>query len=163
MPKNKKNNNNDIKITREDSGLAEFIKRPLPTSEEVEEFEEMIEGSAIEDDFSNGEDDEIKDEEIDESLSEIYQDNDGQVVDVKKFDIKKRHGFFFYFFLFIFIVGGLAGAGYAAYKYIYLGVGSDATAVDFFIEGKETVAAGEEFFYTVHLGCGSGFHPRFNW
>ena len=53
MPKgaNKKiNNNDDIVVSRaEESGLAEFIRRPMPTDDEVESFEEMTEESAYPD------------------------------------------------------------------------------------------------------------------
>ena len=160
------NDNNDVVVSRSrESGLAEFIQRPMPTDEEVENFEEFIEESAyagatrernhdkrgvisLREEEASGLDREL-DEEIDESLHEIYQDNNGKMVDVKKMDIKKRHGFFFWIAFFIFISGALAGAAYGAYNYFYLGSGSDATAVEFSIEGNSETAVGEEFFYSL--------------
>ncbi len=124
----------DIKIKKEKSSLAEFTKRPVPGEKEVEEFEEYIE-------------DELKEEEIEESLSEIYQDDNGEMVDVSKLSRKKRRGFFFWFFSFILTLAFFGGGGYAAYY--YLNLHTDAK-VEFSIKGPEEVVAGEEFFYTVN-------------
>lgn len=129
--------NNEIRVDTRDSSLAEFVKRPLPTEEEVREFEEIINEEAREDD-------------VEESLNEIYQDDNGAMVDVKKMFVKKSRGFFFYFFIFLFLISGVAAVSYYAYTHYYLKSASDATAVDFFIEGKSDVISGEEFYYTVH-------------
>ena len=149
---NKKIDDNNININLKKSSLAEFTKRPLPTEKEVEKFEEMIAGASSSD---NGiihkdlpEEDEAREEEIEESLHEIYQDDNGDMVNVKKMDIKKRHGFLFWFFALIF--WAIAGYGaYYAYNF-YLQPGSDATAVEFFIAGENEILSGEEFFYTVN-------------
>ncbi len=165
-PRGKSNIDESIVIKNsKKSGLAEFIRRPMPTDEEVESFEELVEESAyvsrnpafVKDGVislrDRGGEEGISremEEEIDESLHEIYEDNNGKMIDVKKMDIKKRRGFFFWLFFFIFMTGGITGAAYGAYRYFYLGGGSDATAVEFSIEGKSEVAAGEEFFYSIH-------------
>lgn len=128
--------NNDLRIKIESSGLAEFTKRNLPTDEEVEEFEEFVEGEA-------------KEEEIEESLNEIYQDENGNMVDVKKLTILKKHGLFFWLFSVLFFGGLIAGGAYYFYNFVYLQKGSDAAAVEFSIEGKNDLTAGEEFFYTL--------------
>jgi uncharacterized repeat protein (TIGR01451 family) len=127
---------NGLRIKIESSGLAEFTKRNLPSDEEVEEFEEFVE-------------EEAKEEEIEESLNEIYQDENGKMVDVKKLTILKKHGFFFWFFSILIIGGLITGAAFYLYKYVYLQSGSDAEAVEFVIEGKNDLTAGEEFFYTL--------------
>jgi len=149
MPKkikneNEKNNkeiqeeeNNDVSITSEESSLLEFTKRPVPTEKQVEEFENYIE-------------EEAKDEEINESLNEIYHDENGDTVDVKKLDIKKRRGFFFWFFSLIFFVAILGGIGYGGYYYFFVYTSPSSDSIDFYLEGKNQVSAGEEFFYTVH-------------
>ena len=129
--------NNDINITSEESSLLEFTKRPVPTEKQVEEFEDYIE-------------EEAKDEEINESLNEIYHDDNGDTVDVKKLDIKKRRGFFFWFFSFVFLVIILGGIGYGGYYYLFVRTGSDSDSIEFYLEGKNRVSTGEEFFYTVH-------------
>jgi len=129
--------NNDISITSEESSLLEFTKRPVPTQSQVEEFEDYIE-------------EEVKDEEINESLNEIYHDENGDTVDVKKLDIKKRRGFFFWFFSLIFFVAILAGIGYGGYYYLFIRTGPSSDSIDFYLEGKNQVSTGEEFFYTVY-------------
>ena len=93
---------------------------------------------------------EARGEEVEESLSEIYKEENGDMADVKKMDIKKKHGFFFWFFTIIFTLSCLAGASYGAY-YFYMQSGSDSQAVELAIEGKNEVMAGEEFFYTVNF------------
>ncbi|MFH1522374.1 MAG: hypothetical protein ABIE43_00970 [Patescibacteria group bacterium] len=133
----KNQNNNEIKIIeKKESGVSEFIKKPLPTEKEVEEFEEILE-------------DEARDDEIDEGLSEIYQDENGDVPNVRKLDIKKKRGFIFWFLSVIFTVSIISIAGYGIYYLIYH-VGSDATAVDFTIEGQDKIIAGEEFFIDLN-------------
>ncbi|MDP3043601.1 MAG: hypothetical protein Q8N21_04310 [bacterium] len=142
---NNNQNNEEIKINKqEQSGLAEFINRPVATDKELEDFEEFV-SSAVE---TPTEEEEAREEEVEESLSEIYQDGNGGMIDVKKMDIKKKRGFFFWFFTAIFISAVLAGAGYAAYY--YLQKGSDPTNIAFSIEGKKEARAGEEFFYAVN-------------
>lgn len=117
------------------SSLSDFIKRPLPTDKEVEEFDQIIE-------------EEIREGEVDEGLSEIYQDDDGGIVDIGKFDVKNKKGFMIRFVGFLFILAVLASIGFGFYHYIFSS-GSDATAIKLFIEGEESVSAGEEFFYTI--------------
>jgi uncharacterized repeat protein (TIGR01451 family) len=137
------NTNNDtlegrvrVKVNDENSGLAQFTKRALPDEKQLEEFEDYI-------------DQEAKEEEIDESLNEIYQDDKGRIVDVKRMDIKKRRGFIFWFIFMLFIFGSLAVAGYAGYSY-YLRLGSDTTAMEFKIDGPTESVAGEEINYTLN-------------
>lgn len=125
----------EVKIKVQDkSSLAEFTKRPLPTDKELENFEEYVE-------------EEVKEEEVRESLSEIYQDDKGELVDVKKLDIKKKRGFFYWFFTIIFSLAILGGTAYAAY--FYLQGGTDPTKFSFSIQGKDKVLAGEEFVAAV--------------
>ncbi len=138
----------DIKIKKQESSLQEFIERPIASDEEIEEFEEKID-EAIDDSIEE-EEEEDREEAIEEGLNEIYQDENGDIVDVGQLDIKKKRGFIFMFFSFIFLLGIMAGVGYGAYYYIFH-TGLDVTAVDFEIMGKEKVLAGEEFFYTVKL------------
>ena len=82
---------------------SNFKKRPLPNSQEIKKFNNILQ-------------EEIKDEYIENGLSEIYQDENGDIVNVKKLDIKKRNFLFdFLKFLFaIFIIGFLV---YGFYLY----------------------------------------------
>ncbi len=147
MP-NKKNQkqNSDIKINLKKSGLVEFIKRPLPTDEEVEQFEKQISlmDNAEEENFNNKNDKKIK-----ENLNEIYCDDKGNTVDVKKMKILKKHGFFFWFFTFIFFLTVIIIASYFAYNYYFIIPSSKGETISFIIEGKNEIVAGEEFFYTL--------------
>ncbi len=150
MSKNKKENeNNDIKINLEESSVAKFTKRPLPSESEVAEFEEMVgEVNESEGEFIDPQQPE-KEEEIKESLNEIYQDDDGKVVDVKKIEVKKRRGLVYWTLMFIVFVGLAGGGIYVFYNYFFINGGTDATALDFSIEGPSEVTAGEEFFYNL--------------
>ena len=153
MPKPNQNSSGakggDIKIKVEKSSIAEFTKREVPTAKEVKEFEDMVEESSAERLLEDHEDD-VSDEEIEESLNEIYQDSGGETVNVRRLDIKKKHGLIFWFLSILIIGGSLFGSGYAAY-YFYQKGGADATAVTFTISGETEVRLGEEFFYTLEF------------
>jgi len=146
--------NNDIQINlKEDSSLAEFTKRPVPNEKELDEFEDYVENASEDQNEIFSRDDVYadnqKEEEIEESLTEIYQDDKAEMVDVHKLSIKRKRGFVFWFLSLIILGALLTGAGYFGYNYLYLKSSSDSTSVDFKIEGKTEVMAGEEFFYTM--------------
>ncbi len=145
-----KNENKEVTINLKKSSIAEFTKRPLPSEDEMNAFEEKVEKEIYDSDFNENEfEDEEKDEEIEESLNEIYQEDDGHMADVKKMHKIKRHGFLFRFFLFLIFLGFLGGGAYYSYNFLYLDAGSDATALEFSIEAETEVVSGEEFFYTL--------------
>lgn len=139
MPKQKKQKNkkkfDEIDVKKGSSSVSEFIKRPVPTEEEVEEFDEAIE-------------EELKEDEIEESLSEIYQDDKGDMVNVQKLAIKKKKGFWHYLFNFLFLVLIGGGIAYGFYN-LYISRNSGENSIKFFIEADRTVVSGEEFYYTV--------------
>lgn len=136
MPKPKiKKEDEKIKIKSGGSSLSEFIKRTLPKEDDAEKFERYAE-------------EEAKNEDIEESLSEIYQDGNGRLVDVKKLDIKKRKGPIFRFFSFIFMVALLAGLSYIIFS-VYQNRDASSGDISFLLQGKEKIIAGEEFFYAV--------------
>lgn len=134
-----KNNKNDIKEDFEmkegESSLSEFVKRSLPSEKEVEKFDNF----ALE---------EAKEEEIEESLSEIYQDEKGNMVNVKKMDVKKRRGAFFLFFYLIVILAILGGVVYGAY-YFFMKSGAGLDDIKLSFDGKSEIISDEEFFYTL--------------
>lgn len=170
MPKKKNEDKNEIKINLKESGIAEFTKRPVPDEVQVEEFEEYLEEVADnEDDKGAGtkdpasqpeiEDEEldeefdseingVTDEEIEESLEEIYQDDKGNMVDVRRMQVLRKHGVVFWFFTFIFLFSFFGALSYGVYHY-YLNSGTDATQVDFYIETESEVKVGEEFLYEI--------------
>ncbi len=118
------------------SNVAEFIKRPVPTSEEVEEFERVIENEA-------------REEAIEESLNEIYQDAKDNL-EVNRLKIERSRGWLFWLVFLPLFLAILAGGGYAAYHFWYLNRAFSPNDIEFFVDGPEEVLAGEEFFYVLH-------------
>jgi len=129
------NNNKEIKIKSGKSSLSEFVEKKLASDEEVQAFDDYLESEA-------------RDEAIEESLTEIYQDDNGQRVNVKKLDVKKERRWLKWLVSLMVGLILLAGAIYTG-SYLYLLYGSGTQAVSLGIEGKKQIAAGEEFFYTV--------------
>jgi len=127
--------NNEIKIKHGSSSLSEFVKRPLASDEEVEAFDDYVSSEA-------------KAEEIKDSLTKIYSDDDGNRVDVRKMVIKKKRGLLFNLFSFLIVVFVMAGAVYAAYTYIYLRINNSGLSLS--IDGPVESAVGEEFSYEVN-------------
>lgn len=126
-----------IKINVEDSSLLEFTKRNLPSENQVKVFEEYVKT-------------ESKEDEIEESLNEIYQDDNGGAIDVSRMDVSKKKGFFFWLFGFIFFI--LIGMFVFSYVYnnIYLNSYDGKSDIEFTVEGKNEVVSGEEFVYTIN-------------
>lgn len=131
MPKK----NGDIVIKKAKSGLAEFTRHSMPSEQEVEEFDHYVEN-------------EIREKEIKDSLAEIYQDDEGKMVNVKKLDIKKGHGFWFWFFVAIFMSAVLSTASYFGYRYYKFNLGK--SSIDFSISADQNIIAGKEFTYTIN-------------
>lgn len=129
--------NNEIKIKHGSSSLSEFVKRPLPNDEEVEAFDEYVQ-------------DEAKEEEIKDSLARIYQDDQGDRVDINKMTVKNKRGFLFNLFTFAVVLFVLGGAIYGAYNYVYLKINSNRPAIDIAIKADKETAAGEEFYYELN-------------
>ncbi len=137
-PKDKNEDQNGINVDNKDqSSIAEFINRPVPTNEEVDELDGYLNNK-------------YRDDQIEESLSEIYQNDSGDVVDVSKLRIKKRRGFFYWIFFIIFMFGIFGGGGFFGYKYWYSGGVNNSASLEFTISGEEEVVSGEEFFYVVN-------------
>ncbi|MDD4901032.1 MAG: hypothetical protein PHS62_02890 [Patescibacteria group bacterium] len=129
--------NNEIKIKNSASSLSEFIKKPLPSDEEVEAFEKYVA-------------DETKENEIKDSLAKIYRDDTGNKVDIKTMTVKHKRGFFFNLATFVIVMFVFGGAVYAAYNYFYLKINSPKQPVSLNFESAKEVAAGEEFNYSLN-------------
>jgi uncharacterized repeat protein (TIGR01451 family) len=138
------------KKTKKSSSIAEFIKRPLPTDSEIKRFEEYLTDQMEEDNkrgsqFVNKEE---RENDINESLTEIYKDSKGNQVDVEKLDVKKNKGIIFWFFSFIFFVLFVLAVGMYGYHYMF-DIGANLEEVSINIESKESVSANEEFTYKI--------------
>ncbi len=121
---------------KKNSGLSEFVKRPLATDEEVRGFEASVKSQHRED-------------EIEENLSAIYKDKKGNLIDVSKLKIKKKKGFWRKLFKIIVILGILAVAGYVAVYYVS-SPSSQSMTLELEIISPDTVSTGEEFLFTVN-------------
>lgn len=84
---------------------------------------------------------------ISEGLSEIYQDEVGDIIDVKKLDIKpKRDWQSLAITVSLYVIGVSLLAGLAWY---FFNRGTDATAVELSISATPGIVAGQEFTYTI--------------
>ncbi len=127
-----------IKIVKKSkSGLAKFTERPLPDENEVSDFENTIKK-------------EIRDEEIDDNLSEIYQDKKGNLVDVNNRSFKKNKSWLLIILKNLLFLIVLSAGAYLAYYYYnnqYLGI----VEARITIEAPETIKVGEEFSYFISI------------
>lgn len=89
----------------------------------------------------------VKQKTIKEGLSEIYQDDDGEIIDVKKLNIKPKKKWWFWpgMVLLYATIIGVVGFGI----WYFLNSTTDAEAVEFSIESEKKVVSGEEFYYTI--------------
>ncbi|MCD4693881.1 hypothetical protein K8R62_00810 [bacterium] len=139
-------NKRKIKVRQKDSSLGEFVMRPLPSDSEVQKFKEKVKKEYKKE----------KEENIKSGLSEIYHDEKGNEVDVKKIIKKKKHGIIFLFFNFLFFVFFLAGIGAGFFYYFYDTPKKD-TELSFYIEGEKEMYANQEFFYKIKYTNNANF------
>jgi hypothetical protein len=84
---------------------------------------------------------------ISEGLSEIYQDDVGDIIDVKRLDIKPTRDWkSLLVTIALYIIGVSILAGLAWY---WFNRGADATAVELSVEAYRGIVAGQEFTYTI--------------
>jgi len=116
---------------------TDFVNHDLPNEDEIRKIvQEEIH--------------EAKEEEIEESLSEIYHDDKGNAIDVQHLFIKKKKGIWFYLFM-LAILAGLVWGGYFSYnKYKYLLAGTNLNNVVLEVRAQSQVMSGEEFVYTIN-------------
>ncbi|MFH0840506.1 MAG: hypothetical protein V1865_00765 [bacterium] len=86
-----------------------------------------------------------REKDVKESLAQIYQDENGEIINVKAVDIKKKKHFglltaLIYIAVFILIFYGI---------YFFINRNNDGSNIDFLIEADKEQIAGQEFFYTV--------------
>ncbi len=133
---NKKQKKEEVQINLKDEAGTEFVKHSIPTEVEVDDFEEQIE-------------DEARDEEIDQGLNEIYQDDEGHLVDVHRLEKIRRKGFLLSFVNFLFFLLIIGGAAYYAYDNWYKNASLDTDTIILDIDGDVEVIAGEEYEYSI--------------
>lgn len=124
-----------IRVSQENSsGLSAFVERPVPTEKEVAGFERVVEK-------------EIRQQEIESHLAEIYRDRNGNLIDVKKVAVKRRRFWRRFSRPFLWLVFALA-LGYGVY--IYFSPTSDISALAVTVSAPENIQAGQPFSYQVN-------------
>lgn len=93
---------------------------------------------------------EMRSNEIEDGLSEIYQDEDGQIVNMKNVEIVHGRTWLYRIFIWLFNIVLLAGLVWAGFYYFnqYKGA-NDSGAIEFTLEGPQKVIAGQEVTYAV--------------
>ncbi len=134
MPKPAKKQNQE-KVRRENSELGTFVEHELPSEAEVNRFDKYLKGKT-----GNA--------SVSASLSHIYQDDNGQRVNVREMDIKKRRSPFIRALLISAYVLGAALIAVGAYYWI-INRSADTSAVELEISAPDTIKANEEFTYTI--------------
>lgn len=117
------------------SSLSAFVERPVPNDKEVAGFEKAL-------------DKEVRNQEIDNNLSEIYSDKKGELINVQKMKVKRRQIFIVRFFKKLLILTVIIAGGYLAYSYFF-GGGNSAGSVELEIVAPEKIKVGEEFSYSI--------------
>ncbi|MCX6792961.1 MAG: hypothetical protein NTY12_02955 [Candidatus Falkowbacteria bacterium] len=131
MPKNKTNSN----VKREPSQVAQFVARDLPTDNQSKRFDRYLKKG-------------LDEGTIDESLSEIYQDDGGKRINVKQVDIQPKKGFFVrlgIILIYVLIVAAITAGAY----YWFISRNADSTSVDLKISAPEKLIANQEFEYVI--------------
>lgn len=93
---------------------------------------------------------EMRSNEIEEGLSEIYQDDDGQIVNMKNAEIIHGRTWLYRIFIWLFniiLIGGIIWAGF--YYFNQYKSANDTGAIEFSLDGPKTAISGQEVIYTV--------------
>lgn len=111
-----------------------FTSSPIPQNSD-KSFDRYLNGS-------------VSKATIDESLSEIFEDDNGKRINVKEVMIKPKRGFFTWMGIIAFylIIIGALGAG--AY-YWFIQRGDDTNVADIHISAPDNLSANETFQYTI--------------
>ena len=117
------------------SSLSAFTERPVPTEHEVNSFEKVVER-------------EVRHQEIDSNLNEIYRDNKGGLVDVKRLKARRSHSIVVRVFRRLLVLTILGLAAYFAYIYFFDG-DNNLNTIRLEITAPEQAVAGEEFSYLI--------------
>ncbi|HNW19774.1 MAG TPA: hypothetical protein PLX67_00705 [bacterium] len=122
----------------------------IPKKPAIDYFEQMIKvGQPIRKKASRSIDRaEAKEQEVDDSLLEIYQNDQGQIVDVSRFTVRRRR-WWVKVLLFMLYSLILVLAGWLGYNY-YTGYRAKADLLTINIETDKNLTAGQEFTYTIN-------------
>ncbi|MDP3837020.1 MAG: hypothetical protein Q8Q67_02885 [bacterium] len=122
------------------ASLATFLERPLPDSDEVSRFEDAVLKEA-------------RSDEVEENLSAIYHDGDGQLVDVTKVQQKKRLKLIT-FFKQVVVLTIIACGVYGVYLYSQKPAGAEVIELN--VIAPERAMVGEMIAYRLEYRNDSG-------
>jgi len=89
-----------------------------------------------------------REQAISDGLSEIYHNDDGQLIDVRKLTIKKKRSWFFWILNFLMYLAVALALLWGANRLLQQGVSTDALSLAMSVE--QVSKAGEEFFIIVN-------------
>ncbi|HRH32569.1 MAG TPA: hypothetical protein PK720_00235 [bacterium] len=124
---------NKRKATR--SELSEFIERPLPSEKEVKKFDSYL---------KNGRSSQM----VSDSLSKIYEGDNGERVNVQEVNIKRRRNIWLRIGSIIFYIAIAGGIIAGVYIGFFKNTGTDSS-LQFAITADQAIQANQEFTYTL--------------
>ena len=127
--------NGNVKVKEVGSSISEFVKRNVASDEEVEEFDQYALISE-------------KDDEMEKGLARIYEEDDGEKVDIQKLVKRRRMGILGWFFSLLIVFLTLAGGVWGYYTYMFDGLG-EKESITLSVSGPEKVIVGEDFVYNI--------------
>lgn len=92
---------------------------------------------------------EIRNDEIEEGLAEIYQGEDGKLANIQKINIKKTHGIIFRAFFWLLSLAVIGGLVYGGYHYYSLKQAGKSDDISIEVSADNQVVAGKDFSYTI--------------
>lgn len=119
-----------------------FVERPVPTKDQVKTFEQAVQK-------------EVRQEEIDDNLSEIYRDKSGKLVDVSHL-YHKKDSLFVLFIKKLFVFSIILSLAYGIYYY-FSHQSNNTISANISIVAPEKVISGEEFSYVINYKNNSKF------
>lgn len=135
LPDQSQSGEDAVNLKKGNSALSDFVKKNLPSEEETDRFEEYVK-------------EEVREHEIDEGLEEIYQDEGGSKVNIKKIDIVRSRGWLYKIFFSLVGLSALLALAWGGY-FFYLNSSRDQSSVVLAIDAEKEPLAGKEFYYTV--------------
>lgn len=133
--KKKKGVKGTIIPIKQPSELSDFVEHELPKEEEVKKFDSYLKGR-------------MEKSSVATSLSEIYQDDSGERVNVKEVSIKKKRAWWLRLLLWIVYLSLLGALVFFGYRWLMdrLPASSD---LEFSIEAPDNLLVNEPFDYVI--------------
>ena len=125
----------DVKMKNAGSSISEFVRRNVAREEEIHEFNKYAEISE-------------KDDELEKGLAKIFEENEGERVDIGKLEKRRRMGILGWFFSLLIVFLSLAGGVWGYYNFMFESAGQKE-GVSLSVSGPEKVIVGEDIVYSI--------------